>query len=77
VGNVRIGWRGEKEEERETAVLVATHQLGPEEMAKIREKAIELDRRGYEQPGKVGPFWRYTKEAYGHTQPVKHTLQAE
>jgi hypothetical protein len=37
---------------------------------------IELDRRGYDPP-KVGPFWRYTKEVYRHTQPVEHTLQVE
>lgn len=58
-------------------MLVAMRQLGPEEMAKIRQKAIELDRRGYEQPGRVGPSREYTKEAYRHTQPVEHTLQAE
>jgi hypothetical protein len=38
---------------------------------------IELDRRGCEQPEQVGPFWQYTKEVYGHTQPVEHTLRAE
>jgi hypothetical protein len=76
VGNVRIGWRGEKEEERETAKLVDVRQLSPEAMAKIREKAIELDRRGYD-PEKVGDFWQYTKEVYSHTQPVEHTLQVE
>jgi hypothetical protein len=75
VGNVRIGWRGKKEEERETAVLVEVRQLSPEAMVKIREKAIELDRRGYEQPGKAGPYWKYTKQVYSHTQPVEHTLR--
>jgi hypothetical protein len=75
VGNVRIGWRGKKEEEKETAVLVAVRQLSPEAMAKIREKAIELDRRGYD-PENVGDFWQYTKEAYSHTQPVEHTFRA-
>jgi hypothetical protein len=38
---------------------------------------IELDRRGYEQLEQVGPFWRYTKEVYRHTQPVEHTLRVE
>jgi hypothetical protein len=51
-------------------------QLGPEALAKVREKAIELDRRGYDPP-KVGPFWQYTKEVYRHTQPVEHTLRME
>jgi hypothetical protein len=35
---------------------------------------MELDRRGYEQEERVGPFWQYTKEVYGHTQPAEHTL---
>jgi hypothetical protein len=77
VGEVRTGWRGEKEEERETVKLVDYQHLSPEALAKIREKAIELDRRGYEQQEKVGPFWRYTKEVYSHTQPVEHTLRVE
>jgi hypothetical protein len=76
VGEVRTGWRGEKEEERETVKLVDYQHLSPEAMAKIREKAIELDRRGYDPP-KVGPYWQYTKEVYRHTQPVEHTLQVE
>jgi hypothetical protein len=75
VGDVRVGWRGEKEEERETLKLVALRHLGPEAMAEIREKAMELDRRGYEQEERVGPFWQYTKEVYRHTQPAEHTLR--
>lgn len=77
VGEVRTGWRGSKEKEKETLELVEYRRLGPEEMAKVRKEAIELDRRGYEQPNKVGPFWQYTKEVYRHTQPVEHTLQVE
>jgi hypothetical protein len=76
VGEVRTGWRGEKEEERESLRLEEHQQLGPEALAKVREKAIELDRRGYDPP-KVGPFWKYTKEVYSHTQPVEHTLRVE
>lgn len=45
VGEVRTGWRGEKEEERETVKLIDYQRLSPEVMAKTREKAIELDRR--------------------------------
>lgn len=77
VGEVRVGWRGEKEKERETMVLVERRHLGPEALAKVRQDAIELDRRGFEQPNEVGPFWQYTKDVYRHTQPVQHTLQAE
>ena len=76
VGEVRVGWRGEKEEERETVKLVEYRRLSPEALAKVREKAIELDRRGYDPP-KVGDFWQYTKEVYSHTQPVEHTLRVE
>jgi len=77
VGEVRTGWRGPKEKEKETLELVEYRHLGPKDLAKVREEAIKLDRRGYEQPNEVGPFWQYTKEVYRHTQPVEHTLQAE
>ncbi|MGI9048758.1 MAG: hypothetical protein ACR2GU_05200 [Rubrobacteraceae bacterium] len=75
VGNVRVGWRGTKEEEKETLELVEYKRLSPEALAKVRKTAMALDRRGYD-PGQVGDFWRYTREVYSHTQPAKHTLKA-
>jgi hypothetical protein len=60
VGNVRVGWRGEKEVERETLELVDYRHLGPEAMAKVREAAMEMDRRAYER-----------SEVYRETPPVK------
>jgi hypothetical protein len=49
VGNVRVGWRGANEEERETLKLVDYQHLSPEAMAKVRKAAIELDRRGHKR----------------------------
>jgi hypothetical protein len=64
VGNVRVGWRGEKEEERETLELVALRHLDSEAMVKVREAAMEMDRRAYER-----------SEVYRQTQPAEHTLR--
>jgi hypothetical protein len=66
VGNVRVGWRGEKEVERETLELVEFQHLSPEALAKVRRAAMEMDQRAYKR-----------SEAYRDTQPVEHTLQAK
>ena len=65
VGNVRVGWRGEKEEEKETLELVDYKHLSKEDLAKIRSEALEMDKRAYER-----------SEAYRETQPAQHTLRA-
>jgi hypothetical protein len=49
VGNIRVGWRGEKEEERETLERIEFQRLSPEAMAKARREAMEMDRRAYER----------------------------
>jgi hypothetical protein len=64
VGNVRVGWRGEKEEEKETLELVELHHLSPEALAKVRKKALEMDGRAYER-----------SEVYRETPPAQHTLR--
>jgi hypothetical protein len=64
VGNVRVGWRGEKEQEKETLELVEFEHLSPEALAKVRREAMEMDRRAYER-----------SEAYRDTPPVEHTLR--
>jgi len=64
VGNIRVGWRGKKQDERETLKLVDVKHLGPEAMAKVREAAMELDRHAYER----------NSEVYRDTEPAKHTL---
>jgi hypothetical protein len=63
VGNVRVGWRGEKEEEKETLELVDLNHLSPEALAKVRKKALQMDGRAYER-----------SEAYRQTPPAEHTL---
>ena len=61
VGNVRVGWRGKNEEERETLVLIDVIQLDEAALAEVRAGALELDASGYERaPG-----------SWGHTPPAK------
>jgi hypothetical protein len=60
VGNIRVGWRGEKEEERETLERIEFQHLSPEAMAKARREAMEMDRRAYER-----------SEAYRDTSPAE------
>jgi hypothetical protein len=60
-GNVRVGWRGQKDEDRETLGLVNLVQLSPEALAKVREAALELDRRAY----------RISKDVYAQTRPAE------
>lgn len=60
VGNVRVGWRGAKEKEREVLVLVDYAQLSPKALARVRSDALELERRAYE----------LRKDLYGQTQPA-------
>jgi hypothetical protein len=67
VGNVRVGWQGAKEEERETLELVAALHLSPQALTKIREDALAQEGRAYE----ISP------DVYGQTSPLEHTLQAE
>ncbi|HJV05441.1 MAG TPA: hypothetical protein VJ868_09280, partial [Actinomycetota bacterium] len=57
VGNVRVGWRGPKEEEKERLVLVEAVQLDPEGLAQIRREALELESRAY----------RISPDVYGRT----------
>jgi hypothetical protein len=62
VGNVRVGWRGEKEEEKETLELVDYQHLSQEALAKIRRDALEMDKRAYER-----------SEVYRETPPAERT----
>ena len=45
VGNVRVGWRGEEEEERETLELVRILQLTPADLVAVRAEALKLEAR--------------------------------
>ena len=63
VGDVRVGWRGPEEEEKEGLDLVKDVRLGPEALAKARANALKLEKHAYE-----------IKDYYGKTQPAKPTL---
>jgi hypothetical protein len=61
VGNVRVGWRGNKEEEREKLALVELVHLDDEALARLREQVLELEKRAYE----------VSKDVYGRTPPAE------
>jgi hypothetical protein len=63
VDDVRVGWRGPEEEEKEGLELVKDVSLGPQALAKARAGALELEKHAYE-----------IKEYYRKTQPAKPTL---
>jgi hypothetical protein len=63
VGDIRVGWRGPEEEEKEGLDLVTDVRLSPQALAKARAKALELEKHAYE-----------IKEYYRKTQPAKPTL---
>ena len=48
VGNIRVGWRGRNEKERETLVLVDLLHLSAEEMAEVRRGALALEENAYQ-----------------------------
>jgi hypothetical protein len=55
VGNVQVGF--EDDPEGETLVLTKVAQLSPEDMAKARKEALELEKRAY----KINPWYRQTQ----------------
>ena len=63
VGDVRVGWRGPEEEEKEGLDLVKDVRLSPEALTKARANALKLEKHAYE-----------IKEFYSKTQPAKPTL---
>jgi hypothetical protein len=63
VGDVRVGWRGPEEEEKEGLDLVEDRRLGQEALAKSRANALKLEDHAYK-----------IKEYYSKTQPAKPTL---
>jgi hypothetical protein len=62
VGLIRVGWRGEGEKTKETLELVQLEQLSPEELAAVREQALELEKSAYEN----------SKNVYAHTAPAEY-----
>jgi hypothetical protein len=63
VGDIRVGWRGPEEEEKEGLDLVKDVRLNPQALAKARANALKLEKHAYE-----------IKDYYGKTQPAKPTL---
>jgi hypothetical protein len=60
VGGVRVGWRGPKEEEKETLVLANLVQLKESDMAIVRREALALEKRAY----------KVSNDVYGRTEPI-------
>jgi len=60
VGHVRVGWRGD-EEQQETLELVGLKELSPEELAEVRKKSLELEKDAYKR----------SKDVYAHTKPIE------
>jgi hypothetical protein len=61
VGNVRVGWRGAGEKERERLVLVDVVQLSPAEMQQVREEVLALEERAF----------RISKGVWDQTPPME------
>jgi hypothetical protein len=65
VGNIRVGWAGQDEEQEELA-LVRQVSLSPQAMAEVRREVLKLERRAY----------RLSKHLYGRTAPAEPPLGA-
>jgi hypothetical protein len=63
VGDVRVGWRGPEEEEKEGLELVKDVRLSPQGLAKARKNALKLEKHAYA-----------LKDYYRKTQPAKPSL---
>jgi len=64
VGNVRVGWMGEKEKSQEVLELVQVSELDSAEMAKVREAALKLEKSAYKN----------SKKVYARTAPMENPL---
>jgi hypothetical protein len=60
VGNVRVGWEGENDEDHEELRLVKITHLNAEGLAKAREAAMKMERHAYQ----------VSKDVYGKTAPM-------
>jgi hypothetical protein len=59
VGNVRVGWRAEKDTDQEILELVKIEQLSAVELAEAREEALKLERHAY----------KISQDVYARTKP--------
>jgi hypothetical protein len=60
VGNIRVGWAGQ-DEEQEVLALVNLVQLSPQAIAEVRGEVLKLERRAYKR----------SKHVYGRTPPAE------
>jgi hypothetical protein len=60
VGDIRVGWRGPEEEEKEGLELVKDVHLSPQAVAKARAGALKLEKHAYQ-----------IKDYYRKTHPAK------
>jgi hypothetical protein len=63
VGDIRVGWRGPEEEEKEGLEMVKDVSLSQKGVAKARASALKMEKHAYE-----------IKEYYRKTKPAKPTL---
>lgn len=63
IGNVRVGWMGDKEKKQEVLELVKVTQLDPKELAHVRMGALKLEKSAYKN----------SKNLYGKTMPMEHS----
>jgi hypothetical protein len=53
VGNVQVGWTGDKRLTQETLELVKLEQVDDKTLAEVREKALALEKSAYKHGGKA------------------------
>jgi hypothetical protein len=61
VGNVRVGWAGSKDKDREVLVLIKRVLGGPAQLGGFRAGALSLERHAY----------KVSKDVYGRTAPAQ------
>lgn len=59
VGNIKVGYIGDKDKSKETLVLTSAEMMTPEEIVAVRNRALALERSAY----------RRSPDVYGKTAP--------
>lgn len=61
LGNVRVGWEGENDQDKEELRLTKIVRLNAKQLAEAREAALAMERSGYKR----------SKDVYGKTAPIR------
>lgn len=61
IGPVRVGWAGALEKDQEVLELVEVTMLGSEDLTRLRQTVLEMEKRAYE----------LSKDVYGNTEPAE------